>query len=169
MYKKILSLYTFLTFALAAGAQTPADTVMKKSPVRTLSDVQYNAYLQGVDINHMARVAELNHYPSPDKMLGLKKELDLSPTQITQLTSIMKTLQMKKAEIGQSVIRNEKMLDSIFRTRRVDEGSVIFYGNRYGLYEGEYRTALLIACYKTQKLLTDRQIKQFEALQKHNW
>ena len=73
---------------------------------------------------------------------------------------------MKKAEVGQSVIRNEKMLDSIFRTRRVDEGSVIFYGNRYGLYEGEYRTALLMACYKTQKLLTDRQIKRFEALQK---
>jgi hypothetical protein len=166
MYKKLLLLSCFLFTAYIVNAQSAVDTVMKKSPVRTLTDEQYNAYLQGKDINHMAYVAELHHYPSPDKMLQYKKELDLSPTQITQLISIIKTLNMKKAEVGQSVIRNEKMLDSIFRTRRVDEGSVIFYGNRYGLYEGEYRTALLMACYKTQKLLTDRQIKRFEALQK---
>lgn len=169
MYKNLLLLSALLFATIAANAQSAGDTVMKKSPVRTLSDEQYNAYLRGKDINHMARIAELNHYPSPDKMLGYKKELDLSPAQITQLTAIMKTLQMKKMEVGQSVIRNERMLDSLFRTRRVDEGTIIFYGNRYGLYEGEYRTALLTACYKTQKLLTDRQIKQFEALEKHNW
>lgn len=169
MYKNLLLLSCLLFTAVIASAQSLTDTVMKKSPVRTLSDAQYNAYLRGNDINRMAYVAELNHYPSPDKMLGYKKELDLSPAQITQLTAIMKTLQMKKIEIGQSVIRNERMLDSIFRTHRLDEGTIIFYGNRYGLYEGEYRTALLTACYKTQKLLTDRQIKQFEALEKHNW
>lgn len=168
MNKILLLFFSLLTFGLAAVAQSPADTVMKHSTVRTLTDEQYNAWLKGIDLNKMAFVAELNHYPSPDKMLQYKKELDLSPTQITQLTAILKTLQMKKAEVGGSVIRNEKLLDSIFRTHKVDEGVIIFYGNRYGLYQGEYRTALLTACYQTQKLLTDRQIKRFEALQKHN-
>jgi len=168
MHNKLRLLFIMMLLTVVALAQK-ADTVLKHSPVRTLTDQQYNAYLKGADLgNKMAYVAELNHYPLPDKLLQYKKELDLSPSQIAGITAILKTLQMKKLEIGGSVIRNERMLDSLFRTHKLDDGIIIFYGNRYGLYEGEYRTALLTACYKTQKLLTDRQIKQFEALQKHN-
>jgi hypothetical protein len=166
--RKNLLFFMGMLCTIAVKAQSVTDTMLKHSPVRTLSDQQYTAYLKGVDINRMAYIAEINHYPLPDKLLQYKKDLDLSPVQITQITVVLKILQMKKMEIGQSVIRNERMLDSIFRTRKVDEGSVIFYGNRYGLYEGEYRTALLTACYKTQQLLSERQVKLFEALQKHN-
>jgi len=163
----LLLLQGVLFWIFGALAQSPADTGMKHSPVRTISDTQYNAWLKGIDLNNMAYVAELNHYPLPDQLIKYKKELDLSPSQINAITAVVKFLNMKKQEVGQSVIRNERMLDSLFRTGRLDEGSVAFYGNRYGLYEGEYRTAMLQACLRTQKLLTERQIKKFEELQKH--
>jgi len=159
----LLTLLTIVVFG-----QTPVDTAIKHSPVRTLSDAQYDAYMKGIDINNTGLTAELNHYPLLDDVAKYKKQLDLSPTQITQLNDVLKFLQLKKKEVGGSVIRNEKMLDSLFRTHKVDEGSIVFYANRYGLYEGEYRTAVLIACYRTEKILTARQIKLLEALKKHN-
>ena len=160
----LFCLIIFLKYVSAQSEQTYGD----QSPVRSLRMDEYNAYLNGTDLTRRSYIAEINHYPLPDKLLQYKKELDLSPSQIAAITNVVKFLQMKKKEVGESVIRNEKMLDSLFRTHKVDEGSIIFFGNRYGLYEGEYRTAVLQACYKTQKLLTDRQIKKFEELQKHN-
>jgi len=167
MKRTLLLLQSSFLLSICALAQSPADTALKHSPVRTISDAQYNAWLKGIDLNNMAYVAELNHYPLPDQLIKYKKELDLSPSQINAIAAVVKFLNMKKQEVGQSVIRNERMLDSLFRTGRLDEGSVAFYGNRYGLYEGEYRTAMLQACFRTQKLLTERQIKKFEELQKH--
>lgn len=168
MHKPLLLFSALLIFIITVKAQTNTDTLLKKSPVRTLTDQQYTAYLNGTDVGNLARSAELNHYPLPDKLLQYKKELDLSPSQVNAITAIIKQLQMKRLEIGGSVIRNERVLDSLFRTNKADEGNIIFFGNRHGLYEGEYRTAVLMACFKTQKVLSERQIKKFEALQKHN-
>lgn len=166
MNKKLFLALPFLVLSMHVSAQTGADTA--RSPVRTLSSAQYNAYLKGIDLNDRSYVAELNHYPLPDEVLKYKKELDLSPTEIKQLNAVVAFLNMKKKEVGESVILNEKMLDSLFRTRKIDEGSVIFYSNRYGLYEGEYRTVVLQACVRTEKILTPQQIRKFEALKKHN-
>ncbi len=169
MYKRLLLLLIpfSVTYSLFAQQATP-DTATLHSTVRTLTDQQYTAIIRGTDLKNMALVAEMNHYPLPDLIIQYKKELDLSPTQITQINAVVKLLRLKKLEVGQSVIRNEKMLDSIFKTRQVDEGQLIFYGNRYGLYEGEYRTAILLACYKTAAILTPRQIKRLEGLKKHD-
>lgn len=164
---RIALLIMILFIARASMAQS-TDSIVLHSPVRTLTDRQYTAWVKGTDPRDMAFVAELNHFPLPDKIVQYKKELDLSPAQIIKINDVIKFLKMKKAEIGQSVVRNEKMLDSMFRTRKLDEGSVIYYANRYGLYEGEYRTAMLQACIRTENVLTPQQIRKFEQLEKHN-
>jgi len=204
MLKHLLTFILFLSFFIAAKAQSHADSVanhspvdstakhhlndsakkhssakgvvkrpsndpdIKHSPVKTLSDERYNAYLKGDDLDNMALAGELNHFPLPDKVLKFKKELDLSPIQIGKLNQIATTLHRKKLEMGVFIIRNERMLDSLFRIKRQDEGSVIFYANRSGLYYGELRGAILMACYNTEKLLTDGQIKKLETLEKVN-
>ncbi|MFD2145545.1 hypothetical protein [Mucilaginibacter antarcticus] len=48
----------------------------------------------------------------------------------------------------------------------MQDGNVIFYTNRYGLYQGELKNAMLQACLSTQKLLSAQQIARLEALQK---
>jgi hypothetical protein len=166
MKRTLLLFICLVIFSKFASAQET--THGDQSPVRSLRMDEYNAYMNGTDLTRRSYIAEVNHYPLPDKLLQYKKELDLSPSQIAAITNVVKFLQMKKKEIGESVIRNERALDSLFRTHKIDEGTIIFLGNRYGLYEGEYRTAVMQACYKTQKLLSERQIKKFEALQQHN-
>jgi hypothetical protein len=166
--KKLLLVVIVILFYSNTKAQTTADSTIKHSPLKTLSDVQYNALIRGEDISGMSLAAELNHYPLPEKVLKYKREVDLSPIQVSKISAIAKELLRKKLEMGLIIINNERTLDSIFRYHRLDNGSLIFYANRYGLYQGELRNAILQACLATRGLLSEQQIKRFEALHKAN-
>ena len=164
----IKPLFLAVLFSLSVKLYAQSADSIKKSPVRTLTYQQYNAYVKGEAGNDMARVAEMNHYPMPDKVLKLKKELDLSPIQIKNIETVNNYMRRRRLQIGGSVINTEKALDSLFRTNKIDDGKLIFYTNRYGLYQGELKNAILQACFATEKQLTPQQLKRFEALQKPN-
>jgi len=136
------------------------------SPVRSLSDEKYNALLKGEGFDDMSLVGELNHYPLPDKALKFKVQLGLNPGQITKLKELVTNLQRKKKEMGENIIRNERKLDTLFHTKEIVDGTIIFYTNRYGLYMGEVRNAVLQACLNTEEILSDVQIKKLESLVK---
>jgi len=165
---KTYTLVLLLFCCVFAKAQAPADsTAVKQSPLKTLSYEQYNALLKGEDIYGMPLVAELNHYPMPDNVIKHKHEMDLSPIQFNRISAIAKELHRKRLEMGQIIINNERTLDSLFRTRQLNNGAIIFYANRYGLYQGELRNAILQACYQTANLLSPVQIKLLEAAENH--
>ncbi|WP_179415258.1 hypothetical protein HDF19_09300 [Mucilaginibacter sp. E4BP6] len=164
MVKKTAALLLFIGCSYA-HAQT--DSTLAHSTVKSISDERYNALIKGIDLDNMAAVAELNHYPMPDKVLRYKKQLDLRPTQLSKLTAINTELHRKRVEMGGNIITNEKKLDDLFRMHQVDDGVIIFYTNRYGLYQGEIRNAILQACYKTEELLSEGQLKQLEILENH--
>lgn len=159
MNKALLCLFLCLGCCQALFAQT--DSSVTPSVIKTLTLKQYTDYQKGPTLAEMALPATLNRYPMPDDVLRYKKELRLLPVQVTRITEISKYLQLKKTEIGQSVLRNEKKLDEMFSTKKLNEGSITFYGNRYGLYEGEYRTSVLTACYNTYNSLTPPQLTKF--------
>lgn len=159
----LVAVLMLISFAVKAQS---ADDTEKHSPVRTLTYAQYEAYLKGEASDDMAMVAGINHYPMPDKVLKLKKELDLSPIQIKKITDINAYMHRRRLQTGGSIVSNERTLDSLFRYHKIDEGNLIFYTNRHGLYQGELKNAILYACFATQKLLTPQQIARFESLQK---
>jgi hypothetical protein len=162
------TLFIALLFCVYAKAQTAADSAsVKYSPLKTLSYEQYNSLLKGQDIYGMPLVATLNHYPMPDMIIKYKSEMDLSPGQVSRISAIAKELHRKRLEMGLIIINNERTLDSLFRTRQLNNGVIIFYANRYGLYQGEMRNAILQACYNTANLLSPGQIKQLEVLEDH--
>lgn len=164
MYKILLCLFLCSFSVITVKAQSDSSTT--PSSIKTLTLKQYADYQKGPGLQEMALPATLNRYPMPDDVLRLKKELKLTDAQLKKITAINQYLQLKKTEIGQSVIRNEKKLDELFQTQKVDEGSITFYGNRYGLYEGEYRTSVLLACYNTYNVLTPQQTARFWQLKK---
>jgi hypothetical protein len=168
MIKKILPIITLFLIYASVKAQSQGDSTGNHSPLKTLSDVQYNALINGDDIYGMSLAAELNHYPNPEKVIKFKRQLDLSPIQVSKIAAINKELHRKKVEMGWIIIRNERTLDSIFKYNRLDNGSLIFYANRYGLYQGELRNAILQSCLTTRSLLSPAQIKKYESLQKGN-
>jgi hypothetical protein len=149
MLKKIFTFLLLLTGA-STYAQSITDTAGKRSPARTLTYQQYLAYLKGEAGEDLARVAEMNHYPLPDKVLKWRNEIDLSPIQIKKITEASAYLRRRRLQIGGSIIDTEKMLDSMFR------------------YQGELRNAFLQACLSTQRLLSQQQLNKYESLQKRN-
>jgi hypothetical protein len=148
--------------------QKAVNTQLQHSPIKSLSDEKYTALRKGEGFDDMSLVGELNHYPMPDKALKYKVQLGLNPGQIMQLKEIATNLQRKKVEMGENIIRNERKLDTLFKTRQIIDGTLIFYTNRYGLYMGEIRNAVLQACLKTESVLSDVQIKKLEGLLKIN-
>ncbi|MEO6149839.1 MAG: hypothetical protein ABIN95_10115 [Mucilaginibacter sp.] len=162
MLKSLLSF--MLMLMVTSGFAQTTDSLAQPSPVRTLTLQQYTALQNGDDLYNMAQTGEINHAPLPGNVLKFKKALDLSPAQLSKLTAMDKELLRKKKEMGVFIVRNEKALDSLFRTRKANDGNVIFYTNRYGIYQGELRNAILQACLNTQKLLTPKQITLFERL-----
>ena len=167
MKKTAAAIILFLACA-SVKAQSPGDSTGSHSPLKTISAAQYNALIDGEDIYGMSLAAELNHYPNPEKVIKFRRQLDLSPIQVSKITAINKELHRKKVEMGWIIIRNEQTLDSIFKYNRLNNGSLIFYANRYGLYQGELRNAILQSCLTTRTLLSLAQIEKYEALQKGN-
>jgi hypothetical protein len=172
MMKKVTLFIIALLMIKTAHAQTVVDSIgkpssdtVKRSPLKTMSYKQYDALLKGKDLYNMAAAAELNHYPMPDKVMKFKKQLDLSPVQISKITLLNNNLQRKKLEMGPIIIRNERRIDSLFKTRNLNDGIIIFYSNRYGLYQGEIRNAILQACFATEKVLSTGQIRYLELLE----
>jgi hypothetical protein len=153
--------------SLEIAATHSPDSTIKHSPLKTLTYEQYNALLKGDDLYDMALPATLNHFPMPDAVIKNKKKLDLSPIQISKIAAIAVELHRKRVEMGGMMIKNEQTLDDMFKNKKADEGGVIFYANRYGLYLGELRGAILMACYNTERLLSPAQIKQLDALENH--
>jgi Spy/CpxP family protein refolding chaperone len=163
MQKLFLTL-SLLVFATLCFAQQPADSTT--SPLKTMSYEQYKAYAAGLDINKQDAVAELNNYPSVRKVLNLKKELALTTEQVAQLNTINAELKRKMKEMGAFIIKNETTLNELFRTKQINDGSLIFYTNRAGLYIGELRNAMLQTYLKVQNILTAEQLKKYQQIHK---
>jgi hypothetical protein len=164
---RFYSLILFSLLSVAVAAQTP-DSLLEPSPVKTLTLQQYTALMKGEDLYNMIMVADINKYPDPANALKYKKELNLSAAQITALAKIDKELTRKKIEMGGFIVTNETKLDNLFRTKKINESDLIFYTNRYGLYMGELRNAILAATLNTNKLLSPQQINKLIALKNHN-
>jgi hypothetical protein len=168
-YIKDLLLVLVITFTCyAANAQAPADSTIKHSPLKTVTDEQYNALMSGTDIWGFGKAALLNRYPDPENVMKFKKELQLSPIQEHNIAPVAKELHRKKLEMGLIIIKNERVIDSLFHTHKAVDGVVVYYATRSGAYMGELRNAILQACMLTEKQLSTLQINKFNALLKAN-
>jgi hypothetical protein len=70
--------------------------------------------------------------------------------------------------MGNFIITNETKLEALFRAKKINESTLIFYTNRYGLYQGELRNAILNAAVNTNNLLSPQQVNKLQALKNHN-
>lgn len=141
-----------------SAADTSAATP-EYSPVKSLSSEEYKSYQNGDEMG-MARAAELNNYPSPAKALAIAKELKLNDSQRAQLQAAEDALDFKAKEMGRYILQHEKKLNDLFSTGKANEGSVIYYCNQIGLYQGELRNAHLQAHLKARRILTAEQLKK---------
>ncbi len=147
-----------------AKAQTDSVAHLKTIHDKEVFLNKFEAYQASKNITGLLAIADHNHYPSPAKVLSWQKELQLNERQKAAIGAINKELIRKVNEMNNFLITNERTMDSLFRYKKINNGTLIFYTNRYGLYQGELRNALLQACVKTEAQLTSTQIKKYDGL-----
>lgn len=135
----------------------------ENSPIKSLSIQEYTAYQNGEEMG-MAKPAELNNFPAPARVLAFEKDLKLTATQKTQLRAAVEALDFKAKEMGRFILQHEKKLNDLFSTAKANEGSLIYYCNQIGLYQGELRNAHLQAYLKARRILTPDQLKKYSRL-----
>ncbi len=146
--------------ALNAYAQKDSLT---KTPLKFISEEQYNYYLKGND-TELSRIAEVNNYPSPKTALKLEKQLALTTAQKSQIKTIATEMDRKLAEMGKFLINEQTKLNTLFENRKINEGSLIYHTNKIGSLEGELRNAYLKAHFRTWRVLTLPQLKKYTEL-----
>jgi len=165
----ILFLSANILFAQNKKSISASDTSealpAESSPIKSLSPKEYASYQNGDDMG-MSKPAELNNYPSPARALALSKELRLTDSQRTQLRAAKEALDFKAREMGRFILQHEKKLNDLFSTGKVNEGSVIYYCNQIGLYQGELRNAHLQAHLKARRILTPDQAQKISRLKR---
>lgn len=147
-----------------AKAQTDSLNQPKNMQLKEVFLQKFEAYQISKNRLGLMDVADRNQYPSPQKVLFWQKELQLNDRQKSTITLINNELKRKVNEMNIFLITNERTMDSLFRYKKINNGTLIFYTNRYGLYQGELRNALLQACVKTETVLTSTQIKKYNTL-----
>lgn len=112
----------------------------------------------------MAKVAELNHYPGPKHVLGLKQQLGLESAQTREIERIHSAMEQEVRRLGADILAKESALEALFAKRPTDEASARTLFVELGQLRGELRFAHVKAHLATARVLSPAQIAAYDRL-----
>jgi len=128
-----------------------------------LSPQEEKQYLEGAGMGY-AKAAELNQFPGPMHVLELADPLGLSIEQITTTEKLMKLHKAEARAIGAKLVEAERALEALFRGGRVSHDELSRAVARTAALQGEYRLSHLETHRRMRGLLSDEQIRRYDAL-----
>ncbi len=147
--------------AAPATAQPYAGQQMRA--ISSLSEADVKMLLAGGGWG-LAKPAELNGYPGPAHVLELADKLALTPQQKKRVEQIFKRMQMRAKSIGARYVAAEQAIDEIFKSGKVETGSLQTRLRDTERLRSELRRAHLVAHIETTPLLSDEQRKKYAEL-----
>ena len=131
--------------------------------ISTLSEADVKQLLAGQGWG-LAKPAEFNGYPGPAHVLELADKLALTAEQKTKVEKVFKRMQMRARSIGSRYVSAEQAIDAVFKSGKVDSGSLQTRLRDTERLRSELRRAHLQAHLETTPLLTDEQRKKYADL-----
>jgi hypothetical protein len=133
------------------------------SSVRGLSLQEVDDLLNGLGHGY-ARMAELNGYPGPVHVLQLKRELGLTPDQITGVESVFQRMQANETRLGKEIVDRERQISDRFAHRTITTAELHTRVENVAKLYGELRTVHLRAHLAITPLLSAGQIAKYNQL-----
>ena len=155
------SLYLISHVSLAAHSEEESnleDTSLTKEEV--------NAYLTGGSLDFV-RVANINHFPSPKRVMQIKGLLNLNRAQDNRTTISYKLMRKYAIKTGRKIVRKESQLNHLFQQADVDLSAVKKLVHELAILKGELRFIHLKARVSQKNYLTNEQISTY-LLNKNN-
>jgi Spy/CpxP family protein refolding chaperone len=161
--KSFLAIIAVAVFALPAAAQHQHYRGQENRDIKALSPEEVKQYLAGAGMGY-AKPAELNHFPGPMHVLELADRLKLSPQQRAATQQLMDAHKAEARVIGKNLVESERELEALFRAGGVDEAALARAVRTAAALQGQYRLSHLETHRRMRALLTDEQVKRYDAL-----
>jgi len=166
---KVLLILAFLTPVFAAHASENASTHHSKYAGQESREIKS---LSAEDIAELrrgggwglAKAAELNGVPGPIHLLEMKDEIDLNESQRSAIGAIYRRMKSKAILHGERLIDLERRLGSGFRDRTITDALLRASLSAIAETKKELRYVHLAAHIETLKILSEKQIRNYNAL-----
>lgn len=116
----------------------------------------------GMPFYGMAKPAELNSYPGPKHILDGGEKLELTEDQEAQIQEIYDEMHEQAIMLGDSLLAIEKHIDNAFANQSINRDQLQKWVEQSGEIYGKLRFIHLQAHLKGQKVLTSKQIENYD-------
>ena len=131
--------------------------------IKSLSEEDVSDLLNGRGWG-LAKAAELNGVPGPLHLLEMKTEIKLTSTQIAQIEEIYKDMKTRAVRLGTQLVEHERALDRYFLKGNFSNETLNKRLTALGKIRSDLRFVHLSSHFKTVKILTAQQLKQYNTL-----
>jgi len=145
----------------ASNAQSSPYAGQHKRAIKALSHDEVRGYLEGAGLG-FSKAAELNHYPGPLHVLELAAALDLSPQQVRETRKLLASVKRETGALGEKLVDRERELDSLFASSQADPATSDALVAKIADLRGRIRAAHLRAHIAQRKILTNKQIHDYD-------
>lgn len=126
----------------------------------SLTREEVNAYLTADSLD-LGKVADINHFPNPKKVLKIKNLLNLNRVQNNRSTISYKLMRKYAIKTGRKIVLKERQLNNLFQQPNVDLGAVKKLVNEIAILKGKLRFIHLRARVNQKSYLTNEQITTY--------
>jgi Spy/CpxP family protein refolding chaperone len=151
--RALFTLVCFFGLAVPASAQHHRDQGQERR----------DQYLSGAGMGY-AKAAELNHFPGPMHVLEHAGELRLTAEQRSATEKLLQAHHAEARAVGAKLVAAEEALEQLFRSGQVESGALAQAVAAAARLEGEYRLSHLETHRRMRALLTEEQVKRYDAL-----
>ncbi len=169
--KYILIILTFCVFTFSTHAgnhshqheNTSTYAGQEQRDIKSLSHDDISELQRGGGWG-LAKTAELNGVPGPVHLLELKDQIPLTDSQVSELTKIYKTMKTQAIDFGLKLISLEHKLEQHFQKRTINDSILRSSLDEISIVRGRLRYTHLAAHLKTPEILSEAQIRKYNAL-----
>ncbi len=148
----------------ARAAAHAAEAAREGTGIPALSEAQAASYLDG-EAMWQASVAELNHYPSPRRVLELAEALELTEEQQRATTKLHEETRREAIRLGRELVALEQRLNRIFVWNQATADNTAKIVLDIGTLQTQIRLTHLAASIRQKPLLTEEQVRRYDELQ----
>jgi Spy/CpxP family protein refolding chaperone len=157
-----------IVYPLVSSAETTMSPYVKqtKNKIKALTKMDLDGLKKGhgTPFGGMAKAAELNGLPGPRHVLDLKNELKLTFEQADKIKSIYREMHNKAVKIGAKLVAKEAVLDTQLQSGGVNPKNLKKMVDESAKTYSELRYTHLVAHLKTKKVLSSKQVSQYNEL-----
>lgn len=135
----------------------------EKRSIKTLSSDDIKQLSEGRGWG-LAKAAELNGVPGPAHLLEMKKEIELSDSQVEKIQRLFDGMNKKARKLGNQLIELETDLNNAFATRKINKQKLLEKLSAIEKVRKDLRYVHLVTHLETPLILSPKQIARYNEL-----